>query len=390
MHVCILLPSAEFYSPVTGGAIATVTFKHAGELEKRGHRVTVLAMRDENEVYDAGCFVPIDGVLREQLGWLPRKVSAVRRIANGWDVPCYEYYLRSVQRALRMMKPPPEVVVVNNDWVTPFFVKRTLPSVRTVVWLHNEHRSHERHAAARCASADHVIAVSSYIKQWASKQYPEVVDRVSVLLNGVDTDEFFPREDYLAPTSPVRALFIGRIDPNKGPDLAADAVATLRREGHAVSLTVAGGLWFYGHGKEMEDPYFRTLRGKMEAAEAEFKGYVTRPFVPELVRSHDVVFLLARSNDPCPLVTFEALASGCAVVASNRGGLPEICGNAAILVDPDSIDQVVGGLRPLVTDPAALQEYKTRAVERARTLTWSLAAGGLVDILERKVLRRAS
>ncbi|MGA2163148.1 MAG: hypothetical protein ABSH36_01610, partial [Solirubrobacteraceae bacterium] len=51
-----------------------------------------------------------------------------------------------------------------------------------------------------------------------------------------------------------RVLFLGRIDPNKGPDIAADAVATLRAEGLQVKLTVAGGLWFYGHGREMEDP----------------------------------------------------------------------------------------------------------------------------------------
>ena len=97
-----------------------------------------------------------------------------------------------------------------------------------------------------------------------------------------------------------------------------------------ISLTVAGGLWFYGHGDEMNDPYFRLLKSKMDAAEASCLGHVVRAEVPELIRDHDVVCVLSRSQEPFSLVALEAMASGCAVIASNRGGLPEACGGSGL------------------------------------------------------------
>src|SRR5205823_230809 len=101
----------------------------------------------------------------------------------------------------------------------------------------------------------------------------------------------------------------------------------------------------------MANPYFRALHAKMESANARYIGHVNRPDVPSVIRDHDIVFLLARSNDPCPLVMFEAMASGCAVLASNRGGIPQGCGNGAILVDPDDFEGVVQALRPLISHP---------------------------------------
>ena len=169
----------------------------------------------------------------------------------------------------------------------------------------------------------------------------------------------------------MRTLFIGRIDPNKGPDIAADSVYALQQEGLHLTFTVAGGLWFYGHGNEMEDPYFRKLKEKMDNAHANYAGYVTRPDVPAVVRRHDVAFVLSRSNEPFGLVTLEAMASGCAVISSNRGGLPEACGGAAMLVDPDDLASVTASLRILATDKVALRDWKMKAVERAGRASWS-------------------
>jgi len=175
-----------------------------------------------------------------------------------------------------------------------------------------------------------------------------------------------------------RVLFLGRIDPNKGPDIAADAVAALRAEGLRLSLTVAGGLWFYGHGREMEDPFFNSFNTKMEAAGADYRGHVPRARVPELVRAHDIVCVLSRSEEPFGLVALEAMASGCAVIASRRGGLPEACGGAAMLVDPDDFPAVTDALRRLVTDPALLRRTKRQSVERAARAPWA----GCAQLLE--------
>ena len=160
----------------------------------------------------------------------------------------------------------------------------------------------------------------------------------------------------------------------KGPDIAADAVAVLQREGLPVHLTVAGGLWFYGHGSEMADPFFRELKEKMDAVGADYKGHVTRPDVPALVRSMDVSCVLSRTHDPNPLVCLESMASGCAVIGADRGGIPDAFGEAGMLVDPDDFEAVVGHLRRMASDPDALKEQKQRSVARASRASWAANA----------------
>jgi glycosyltransferase involved in cell wall biosynthesis len=289
---------------------------------------------------------------------------------EGWDWPYYQFYQASFLAALKRMNPVPEIVIVFNDLVSPQFIRAAIPGVKTVVWLQNEQETHQKNVQKALDGINRFLTCSAYIRDYTVGRYNLPQERFSVVHSGVDLDAFSPAPDFLRLHRPLRTLFIGRIDPNKGPDIAADAVAALQREGVKISFTVAGGLWFYGHGKEMENPYFRSLKEKMDAAGAQYLGYVTRPNAPEVVRQHDVVFMLSRSKEPFGLVTLEAMASGCAVVSSNRGGLPEACGGAAVLVDPDDLSAVKDALRTLAADPEALSERKQKSIARAAHASW--------------------
>ena len=369
MNFCFVNMPIEFYSPVSGGAIATVIMQMARELTGLGHEVTVLTTLDGNGTYPEGKIVAIENKKGEELSAVRRFVSRVRGKLERFDWPCFDYYLRSVLKGLKGLHPSPDVVVLFNDLVSSEYVKGALPGAKVIVWQHNEWGT--RHDMRRTiAATDVFVANSGYIRDWTIAKHGIPERQFVVAHNGVDLDAFRPREKYLEQRDVVRVLFIGRIDPNKGPDIAADAVAALIREGLPVSLTVAGGLWFYGDTDPMTDPYFRKLKVKMDDANANYLGHVDRHRVPEIVREHDVVCVLSRSNEPFGLVVLEGMASGCAVIASKRGGLPEACGDAAILVDESDLEAVTGGLRSLVMDRDLLQDHKERAVARAARQTW--------------------
>jgi glycosyltransferase involved in cell wall biosynthesis len=108
---------------------------------------------------------------------------------------------------------------------------------------------------------------------------------------------------------------------------------------------------------------------------------VTRENVPAVVRRHDVAFVLSRSNEPFGLVSLEAMASGCAVIASNRGGLPEACGGSAMLVDPDEPDAVVKLLRKLSRDTDLLNVWKQRSISHAARASWETVGDKLNSVL---------
>lgn len=383
MHICFVNMPIEFYSPVSGGAVSTVMMNYARCLEERGHQITVLSLTDGGAVYPVGEVVAIESGSREKLSFLRRRISGLQNKLQRWDNDYYEYYLRSYRNAIRNLKTPPDAIVVHNDLVSPRYLRQIAPKSKIVVWLHNEQRTRQKPSdlaeSLRCI--DHFIAVSDYIRDWTEKTYALADDKITTVLNGVDLEVFYPRADFLEETSPVRVLFVGRLDPNKGPDLVAQAVAQLRRENLPVTLTIAGAIWWYGFANQHQDPFFQKLKVQMDEAQAEYLGHVERAALPAVFRTHDVSCVLSRANDPCPLVTFESMASGCALLASSRGGIAQSCDGAALLVDPDDVDSVVSALRSLVENKKLLQTQKVKSVARAAQTTWRKNAGTVETVL---------
>lgn len=382
MHICFLNMPIEYYSPVSGGAVATIIMQTAKELIARGHQVTVLTPTNDDPIYSVGKIVPLDARQRDQLSLPQRALSRLRHETWAWDYAYYEYYLASFQRALSRLAPAPDVVICFNDLVSPWYIRPLLPRAKILVNLQNEQGTRQGDIGGTIRAVDTFVACSKHIRRWTQQKYTVPDSKLAVINNGIDLEAFYPRPDYQEPSACLKVLFIGRIDRNKGPDIAADAVAVLQREGLPVHLTVAGGLWFYGHGNEMADPFFRELKGKMDAVGADYQGHVTRPDVPALVRSQDVSCVLSRTHDPNPLVCLESMASGCAVIGADRGGIPDAFGEAGMLVDPDDFEAVVGQLRRLATDPGELRRQKEASVKRASRASWAANADQLMALLQ--------
>lgn len=375
MNICFLNMPIEYYSPTSGGAVSTITMETARELERAGDRVTVITKTQSDSTYAVGQVVPISVPDRNDLNFVQRRIAGMRRRLNQWDWPYYAGYRKAFSRAIRQLDSPPNAIITFNDLVTAKYLRELLPDAKIGVWLQNEQRTCQKDLSATIAATNVFFTCSQYIKDWTCRTHGIDPNKIVVAHSGVDCSSFHPSKVFPSRDKSLRAIFVGRIDPNKGPDIAADAVAAVRHEGLNVCLTVAGGLWFYGNGQENKDPYFQTLKPKLDTIDATWLGHVTRDRLPALIREHDVAFVLSRSNEPFALVTLEAMASGCAVISSNRGGLPESCGGAALLVDPDRLNDVTDHLRRLATDEELLQDLKRKSVERARQATWAATAG---------------
>jgi glycosyltransferase involved in cell wall biosynthesis len=73
----------------------------------------------------------------------------------------------------------------------------------------------------------------------------------------------------------------------------------------------------------------------------------------------------------------EAMSTGCPVASSNVSSLPEVCGDAAMLFDPYSVEGIVEAVERLLADPAP---YVARGLERAPLFTWEKTAAAHVDV----------
>lgn len=181
--------------------------------------------------------------------------------------------------------------------------------------------------------------------------------RANLVYNGVPEPDEDPRPATRG--ARLRTIVVGRLSPRKAPHVALEAVAELRREGHDVSVELAGSVY---PGYEWYEAELRERAGQPDLAGAvELPGYC-KPIWPHLTAA-DVV-LAPSLREPFGNAVVEAQLSLRPVVASRAlGHLESITdGETGLLVEPDDAPAMAAALRRLVEDEA----LATRLAEQAR------------------------
>jgi glycosyltransferase involved in cell wall biosynthesis len=113
-----------------------------------------------------------------------------------------------------------------------------------------------------------------------------------------------------------------------------------------------------------------------------FLGYVPDDQLAVLYRLA-AVFAFPSLYEGFGLPPLEAMASGTPVVVSNVSSLPEVVGDAAVLVDPHDVSSIVDGLRLVLTDPARAEEMRRKGLERAREFSWERSVARTLEVYRR-------
>jgi glycosyltransferase involved in cell wall biosynthesis len=222
-----------------------------------------------------------------------------------------------------------------------------------------------RLAQRRAAHAAHrVIAVSERTRQDLIERYKASPERVVVIHNGVDHQRFHPAE--VDPAVVARrygvphpfVLCIGSLMPWRNAPRLLRAVARL-----------GYGLLFVGRDIWGSDPTAR-LASDRGWGWARFAGYVPDAELPALYAAARV-FAYPSLYEGFGIPPLEAMACGTPVVASTAGALPEVLGDAALLVDPYDENALAQAIQAAAEDRGALRQ---RGLERAARFTWQRAA----------------
>jgi glycosyltransferase involved in cell wall biosynthesis len=80
------------------------------------------------------------------------------------------------------------------------------------------------------------------------------------------------------------------------------------------------------------------------------------------------------------LPVLEAMARGVPTLASNTSSLPQVAGDAALLVDPTDVSEIAEGLARLLTEPAFAEDLRQRGLQRAATFTWAATARATLSV----------
>lgn len=162
--------------------------------------------------------------------------------------------------------------------------------------------------------------------------------------------------DQLGVEDGALVLTVARLVPQKQLHLLVDAIAMLNREHVNVTAVVVGGGRLHD---ELANQAHRT------GARLHLLG--ERHDIADLLSAADI-FALSSAWEARSFAVQEAMLTGCPVVVPKVGGLPELVGDAGVVVAPDDAAALATGIRTLVADPA--RRSSLAAAARARAATW--------------------
>lgn len=118
-----------------------------------------------------------------------------------------------------------------------------------------------------------------------------------------------------------------------------------------------------------------------------FTGFVSGDELPLLFRACDI-FAFPSFYEGFGLPPLEAMACGVPVISSNTSSLPEVVGDAALLVDPRSVEDISGAMIKLLTDDALRSEMSIRGLKQAKKFSWDSTALEMIKIFKRVCLEK--
>ena len=246
------------------------------------------------------------------------------------------------RRHRRIVSTFHDLFVLTSEYSTPDFRKRF--------------GEQARQAAGR---SDLIIAVSEFTARQVRDLLNVESRRIRVIPHGA-------RRPPAAASSRSREpliLFVGAIQERKNVTRLVEA---FEQAAPGWKLTLAGS---YGYGAE---PIVNRIEQSPRRADIELPGYVSNEEL-ETLYSRSSIFAFPSLDEGFGMPVLDAMIRGVPVLTSNRSALPEVSGDAALLVNPTDTDAIAEGLRTLIGDETLRINFARKGLEHVSGFTWEKA-----------------
>jgi glycosyltransferase involved in cell wall biosynthesis len=347
------------WRPRVGMVTVATELTRALVRQRDGDAYTLLCSRERPRgLDDLDCdavLAPYRHELALKLRWLPVIESQLRG-----DAILYPYWPSPPRR--RPGAPPAAIFVYDLAF-------RLRPA--EVPWQQRLYMGSLLGPALRQAAA--VLVISERTRRDLLELYPlrELADKVSVAPLGFTKPA--PAGPLPPGLEPGFILAVGTIEPRKNHPRLLGAYRALRAAlADAPELVIAGRPgWAYGD----------TLDRIRSEPGVRYLGHVDEPTLSALYENAAVLaFPSLYEGFGLPLL--EAMARGLPAVVGAVGAMPELAGDASVLVDPENVDEIEAGLEKALTDSELRARLRAASLERAKDFTWERCAE-----LTRKALR---
>lgn len=284
---------------------------------------------------------------------------------------------------------------------SPYFASPLFPNVPTVVTIHDvitlvlpeygaalHTRVYNRLVSAAARKARAVLTVSEAAKRDIVRVLGIAPDRIHVTYNAPDPD-LRPATDG-ASLEAMRdgfgitgeyVLYFGGFDARKNVGRVVRAYHAARESFSGPHrLVLAGSMNLVGH------PLYPDPRPLVKELGLEEEVIVTGRVSEtdkQLLFSGATAFVFPSLYEGFGIPVLEAMACGAPVITSNSSSLPEVAGEAALLVDPSSVDEIARAMVRLVNDPGLREELRGKGLRRVSDFSWQESAQRTLDVYRR-------
>ncbi|SHL22438.1 glycosyltransferase family 4 protein [Roseibium suaedae] len=258
-------------------------------------------------------------------------------------------------RALKSDRP--DVVVVHQHPETAARIARALAPTPVILHRHGLLKEQRSWFSAwrkerLFKSLARIVFVSAFIRERFLSQFPRLSNRCTVVFNGLRTQEWLPAE------KKNEIVFVGRARPDKGLLPLLEAYTGLLDHPQAKSWTLKLVL---GIQTGAERAFAQSLRDlAASTSRIEFLENLTSHEVKAHLSAAAIAVMPSIVREGFGRAMVEAMACGCATIATNQGGMPEAAGDGALLLDsPEAADfpeRLREALLTLMTDTDRRQE----------------------------------
>jgi phosphatidyl-myo-inositol alpha-mannosyltransferase len=229
---------------------------------------------------------------------------------------------------------------------------------------------------------DERIAVSSAARHFVSRYFP---GEYRIIPNGVDVDFYASAKPFPEfRDGKVNILFVGRVEPRKGAMYLLRAYARLKPIHPETRLIVVG------RGPELGE--LRRYVHKHQLEDVFFAGRVDDIDKARFYKTADIYVAPSTGQESFGIVLLEAMAAGCAVVASDIHGYKRVVQRnvSGLLVEPRDSDALADALERLIADPALRRGLGDAGARRAPEYDWTHVTGELVNVYQEVIARHAT
>ena len=241
--------------------------------------------------------------------------------------------------------------------------------------------------------AARILAVSNFSKKDTERLFHIPADKIEVIYNALDdrfrqghatdADRRLIAERYQV-TYPF-LLYAGRISPHKNVVRIIEAFAALKGELEKDGQYPDLKLIIIGDELSKHPDLRRTVIKTRVQNDVRFLGFVP---IGVLRIFYDLakIFVFPSLYEGFGLPPLEAMAHGTPVVTSNTSSIPEVVGNAAVMVNPENVFEIMHALHNVLLDQAVREKLKARGMLQAKRFSWDESVQRMLEVY-REVVR---